>query len=1313
MKSTLESLPRPALSSMSQPPLSQVELAIEAAMAPDRYRLRMRWQSLAAAAHRGQWQAERWERLQEEIAQSAARRAARLTNLPPITYDESLPIHARRQEIAAAIRNHPVVIVCGETGSGKSTQLPKICLEIGRGVDGVIGHTQPRRLAARTISSRLAQELRSPLGQDVGFKIRFTDRTRPETYIKLMTDGILLAETPTDRFLNQYDTIILDEAHERSLNIDFLLGYLRRLLPKRPELRCIITSATIDAARFRDHFVSVTGETPVIEVSGRAYPVEVHYRPPEAAPEEPEPEVTEQVAAAVAELDRQQVGDILVFLPTERDIRETAAELGRRFRKRGDPMEILPLYARLPTKEQNRVFEAHTQRRVVLATNVAESSLTVPGIRAVIDTGTARISRYSPRSKVQRLPIEAISRASADQRKGRCGRIGPGICIRLYGEEDYLGREHYTTPEIRRTNLASVILQTLALKLGAIEDFPFLDPPRADAIRDGYKTLFELGAIDHHRALTPLGRELARLPVDPRIGRMILAADERNCLEEVLIIAAGLELHDPRERPIDKAEAADECHRQFADERSDFLGILKLWDFYHHLKQTLSRNQLKRACRQNFLSYSRLREWADIYRQLRRLVEESGRKLHPRRDEYDTIHQALLCGLLSGIAYRSDAYEYTGAGDNRLHIWPGSALFAQRPKWITAAELVETSRRYGRIVARINPDWIEPLAEHLVNRTYDEPHWDSRSGSAMVFERVSLFGLPIVPRRRVPLGPVEPETARQLLIQHGLVEGDVSKKPAFLERNESLLRAIEQLAARQRRTDWIISQQTLYEFYDRRLPADVIDMRRLTHWLRQTAGDPRTLDMRREDLLAESATEESSAQYPDVLAIDKTRFPLEYRFAPGDMQDGITMTVPHTAINQISHAEIDWLVPGHLEEKVTALIRALPKAIRRSLVPAPDTARKVVPELAFGQGPFLPTLARALERISGERIPVDAFQLDRLPSHLVMKIRVVDERGKTLGVDQSLERLRDQFATPPAGALGQLEDASWNRPATRQWDFGNLPAEILITRGGLRVPAYPAVLDREDGVVVRLVDTADRARRESRAGIRRLFYFSQRKALQAHVAWLPRLRETKLLAATVPGIQPLEDHLALLLADRAFLADQELPRTEAEYQQRLQEAATRAGGAVQEITPLVHPLFEALHAARLALEKLPAARWPQTAQDVQRQIDALIRPGFLTDTPWMWLCHFPRYFRAIVHRLDKLQHGGHARDQQALQQLAPWTTAYEQRAAQHQQRGAFDERLVVYRWMLEELRVSLFAQHLGTSMPVSVQRLEKQWAEIS
>jgi len=1298
---------------MPAPGLSEIHLAIESALAPDRYRLRARCRTLLAAAERGKADPAEWTRLRADVDRSVARRARRQAQLPPVTYDGSLPIHACRQEIAQAIAQHQVVIVCGETGSGKSTQLPKICLELGRGVDGLIGHTQPRRLAARTIAARLAEELHTPLGQDVGFKIRFTDRTRPETYVKLMTDGILLAETTSDRFLNQYDTIILDEAHERSLNIDFLLGYIKRLLPKRPELRCIITSATIDAARFSDHFATPTDQTPVLEVSGRSYPVEVRYRVGEATEEESEsePELADQIAAAAEELIREQAGDILVFLPTERDIREVATALGRRQRQRTAAVEVLPLYARLPAKEQSRVFEPHTRRRIVLATNVAESSLTVPGIRAVIDTGTARISRYSPRSKVQRLPIEPVSRASADQRKGRCGRLGPGICIRLYSEADYLAREAYTTPEIRRTNLASVILQTLALRLGAIEEFPFLDPPRADAIRDGYKTLFELGAIDRQRGLTPLGRELARLPVDPRVGRMILAGDQRNCLDEVLIIAAALEVHDPRDRPAEKSAAADECHAQFVHEYSDFFSYLKLWDFYHQLKQSLSRNQLRKACRQHFLSFNRLREWADIYRQLRMLCEESGRKLRARQDNFDTVHQALLSGLLAGIAFRSDTFEYTGGGDLRMHLWPGSALFARRPKWIMAAELVETSRRFCRVVARIDPTWIEPLADHLVNRHYDEPYWDSRSGGAMVFERVSLFGLPIVRRRRVPLAPIDPAAARHLLVQHGLVEGDLREQLEFMAHNRQVLRDIEQLSAKARRTDLIVSQHAIWSFYEQRLPADVCDARQLMRWLRQPVY-AKALHMRPEDLLGTPVRDDVSVQYPDARAIHKVRFPLQYRYAPGEEEDGVLMTVPRQALNQVSHAEIDWLVPGHLEEKITALIRSLPKPIRTALVPAPDSARKAAAALEFGVGPFLPTLARVLEQLSGEHVPADAFQLDRLPAHLVMKIRLVDEKGKTLAIDDNLTRLRERFAAPSSGTPGQLDDPHWNRPLAREWDFGNVPAEVMITRGGLRVPAYPAVLDQGEGVVVRLLDTADRAAHLSRAGIRRLYYLAERKSLQAQVAWLPRLGDVRLIAGLLPKGPPLEQQLALLLADRAFLGDADLPRTQAAYQERLAAAAERVSLAVQDLTVVLYPLFETFHAARLALEAFPAQRWPRAAQDVRRQLDALVAAGFLVDTPWTWLQHYPRYFRAVVQRLDKLQHGGLQRDEQALELIEPWLAQYAQRAAAHRQRGTVDPQLAQFRWMIEEFRVSLFAQQLGTAMTVSAQRLEKQWAQV-
>lgn len=1298
---------------MNSLPSENLTAAIEQALEPDRFRLRQRLRRLNQQKGDHQAAARERQRLVEEIQRSVARRRERAAALPAITYDGSLPIHARREEIIAAVAAHQVVIVCGETGSGKSTQLPKMCLDMGRGVDGLIGHTQPRRLAARSIATRLAEELGSPLGQDVGYKIRFTDRTRPETYVKLMTDGILLAETPHDRFLNQYDTIILDEAHERSLNIDFLLGYLKRRLPQRPGLRCIVTSATIDAARFSEHFTGAQGPAPIIEVSGRSYPVEVRYRPAVEDEEGEEPEFTQQIVTAVSELLRDQTGDILVFLPTERDIRETAAVLHRQWAHGNRVLEILPLYARLPAADQNRIFASHPHRRVVLATNVAESSLTVPGIRAVIDTGTARISHYSPRSKVQRLPIEAVSRASADQRKGRCGRVGPGICIRLYSEEDFLARDAYPVPEIRRTNLAAVILQTLALKLGSIEEFPFLDPPRADAIRDGYKTLFELGAIDHHRQLTPIGRELSRLPVDPRVGRMILAADEYGCLEEVLIIAAGLEVQDPRERPSEKSEAADQCHAQLADPESDFLSILKLWDFYHHLKQTLSKNQLRKACRQNFLSFNRLREWADIYRQLCQVVDESDRRRHPRRDDYTAIHQSLLTGLLSGIAYRADAHEYTGAGGNKLHLWPGSGLFRRRPKWVVAAELVETSRRFCRTVARINPDWIEPLAPHLVKRTHQEPHWDRSSGSAMVYERVTLFGLLIVARRRVPLGPLDAAAARELFIQHGLVAEELPTRLPLLDHNRAVMKEIEELAAKQRRSDWVVGQYTVYQYYEKQLPPEVHDLRGLRQWLKRSGQASRSaLCMTRQDLLPAVESEERPTQFPDALELPRASFPLHYRFEPGEDDDGVTITVPKHALNQISRDELDWLVPGRLEEKITALIRSLPKAIRRALVPAPDTARLAAEQLSFGEGPFLPALARVLERISEERIPVEAFQLDRLPSHLVMKVRVVDDSGETLAVDASLDDLRHRFLEQASGPSGQIDDLAWNQPPTTDWSFGNLPEELVVTRGGLRVSAYPAVLDQGEAVVVRLLDTPDRAQAESRRGIRRLYYLAEKKSLRAHVAWLPQLGESKLLASTLLPARQLESELALLIADRAFLGDEPLPRTEAVYRQRRDEAAERAAVAVQQITPLVHPLFEAYHAARLAVEELPKGRFPEAESDVRLQLAELLPLDFLTSTAWRWLENFPRYLRAVKERLHKLLHGGQARDREAVAQLAPLLRRYQERAESHRQRGYIDPELMLYRWMLEELRVSLFAQTLGTTMKVSITRLEKQWEKV-
>ena len=1010
-----------------------------------------------------------------------------------------LPITAKCEEIQDAIREHAVTIVCGETGSGKSTQLPKICLQLGRGVDGLIGHTQPRRIAARAIAARLADELRVPLGSAVGFKVRFTDTTRPETYVKLMTDGILLAETQQDRFLNQYDTLIIDEAHERSLNIDFLLGYVQRLLSARRDLRLIITSATIDAQRFAAHFACPrTGQpAPIVEVSGRGYPIEIRYQPLQADEEGTgDIDLQRTIADTVEELARSGPGDMLVFLPTERDIRETAKTLrGRSIPGEGRQTEILPLYARLSASEQNKIFQSHGRRRIVLATNVAESSLTVPNIRFVIDTGTARISRYSPRRKVQRLPIEPVSQASADQRAGRCGRVGPGICVRLYGEDDYLARERFATPEIRRTNLAAVILQTKAFRLGAIEEFPFLDPPRADAIQDGYRTLYELGAIDDGGELTEIGRRLARLPVDPRIGRMILAAADEGCLPEVLVIAAVLEVQDPRERPAEKQQAADERHAQFTDPSSDFLSYIRLWNFYHDLREKLSRNQLRRACQQNFLSFNRIREWLDIHRQLKQLVDESAVLPHgaaqkatggaagsarfaprpsaPPRPALSAACRRRIGDGQSGIdlpgrspagaasserrstAVRRDPPRPAGGFAvqrrdakrclrvHRVRATPGSTCGPARgsspskPDWIMAAELVETTRNYARTVAKINPAWIEPLAGHLVKRSYSQPHWSRPAGSAMVYERVSLFGLPVVPRRRVPLGPVDPAAARDLFIRHGLIEGELKTPLRFLKHNLALIAELDALATRLRRYDLFVQDQQQFQFYNERLPADVYDAQRVQRWLRTIERqEPRKLHMERSDLMPDDADGVSAASFPDALQVGPVSLPLEYRYEPGDQDDGITVTVPRAALKQLTSGRLGWLVPGLLEDKIVALIRSLPKPIRRNFVPAPDVAKRVLGELQFGQGSFLAAVAEALARIGGESVAAGDFQTEKLPQHLHVNVRVVDDGGEVLARGRDVDQLqRDLGQDSETAVPAEFYHPDWQRDGIRHVGF--------------------------------------------------------------------------------------------------------------------------------------------------------------------------------------------------------------------------------------------------------------------------------------
>jgi ATP-dependent helicase HrpA len=1357
----------------------QLENEIGHALRGDRYRFRRQLQALGEPGNDGKSPDDRLIRLAEAVRQSVALREARRRGVPPVRYDDDLPVSAKRHEIGRAIRDHQVAIICGETGSGKSTQLPKICLELGRGIDGLIGHTQPRRIAARSVAARVAEELASPLGRDVGFKVRFAEALSPLTYIKLMTDGILLAETQGDPYLNQYDTLILDEAHERSLNVDFLMGYLKRLLSKRRDLKLIITSATIDAARFSAHFATPRGPAPVVEVSGRTYPVEVRWRPPTADEDGDEPDLQEAVRAAVEEVAAIDRGDILIFMPTERHIHETAKMLrGRPLPgdPTGRPPEILPLYARLSMREQQRVFQPGPARRVVIATNVAESSLTVPRIRYVIDPGTARVSRYSPRSKTQRLPIEPISRASADQRKGRCGRIGPGICVRLFGEDDYLARDAYTVPEIQRTNLAAVILQTKALRLGPIERFPFLDPPRPEAVRDGYRTLVELGALDAKGELTEVGRQLSRLPVDPRFGRMILAGAEEGCLQEVLIIAAALAVQDPRERPLDKQEAADACHALLADAESDFIAVLKLWDFYHKLKSELSRSQLRKACRQNFLSLNRMREWLDVHRELLELASRAGlsqkpaagrspqprgadepsaggggecaagpappapvplpgrratvhrvKQGHTDRRQYDEVHRAVLTGLLSSLALRGDGYEYSVAGGGKAHVWPGSGVFQQKPKWLVAAEVVETGRRYLRTCGRIDPRWIEPLAGHLVKRSYHGVHWAPAHASALALERVTLFGLTIVAGRRIPYGPIDPVMSRHLLIEQGLVEGHIDPKPGFLVRNEELAEQVERLEAKLRRRNLLVTDFARYEFYDRRVPADVYDGATLAQWLR---ASPHALSMSSSDLVREAVGSLAEEDFPDTLVIQRLELPLDYRYEPGSPDDGVTLNLPVEALNQVAPEPLGWLVPGRLEEKVLALIRSLPKPLRTRFVPAPDAAKRVVPMLRFGQGSIQVAVAAALARLGGISIPPEAFQEHRLAAELRMNVRVTDAEGRLLASGRDWEALRLQLGAHATGSFAGADDPRWNRDNLTGWDFDELPAEIELPRGRVSVKAYPALVDRDGSVSLRLVDSPRRAEHETRFGLRRLCSLAARDELKTQVDWLPGLDTLELYAATLPRFD-LRERLVELLADRALVADRPVPRTKDDFQRLLALGRERIAWAVQDLIALVKPIVEGYHQAWLAVEEFcgaagaagaPAAhgdghdtatvpRWQYAVDDIRQQIGLLMEPRSFSTTPWDWLRQYPRYFRAVRYRVEDLP-GGVPRDWQKFQDFQPRWQLYLEQARRHQAQGVFDPELTRLRWMLEEYRVSLFAQKLGTAIPVSPKRLEQQWGKL-
>ncbi len=1328
-------------------------------------------------------------KIAERVAASQARVAARRASAPKVDYPEELPVSARRDEIAAALAAHQVVIVCGETGSGKTTQLPKLCLELGRGARGLIGHTQPRRIAARATADRVAKELNVPLGREVGFAIRFTDRTSEDSRIKLMTDGILLAETQRDRWLAAYDTLIIDEAHERSLNIDFLLGYLRQLLPRRPDLKVIVTSATLDAERFANHFAQNGKPAPVIEVSGRLYPIEMRWRPFDANKER---DLYDAVADAVDEAFSCGPGDVLVFMPGEREIRECAETLRKHHtRLPGVKPDILTLFARQSAQEQSRVFQGSNGRRVILSTNVAETSLTVPGIRYVVDTGLARVKRYSYRNKVEQLQVEPIAQSAAKQRAGRCGRVSSGVCFRLYDEDDFKQRTAHTDPEILRSSLAGVILRMKSLGLTDVEEFPFIDRPAPRAIADGYQLLQELGAVDEERTLTTLGRELARLPLDPRVARMILAARNHGALKEVLIITAGLSVQDPRDRPEERAGTADQAHAKFADERSEFLWYLKAWaafdEVWHHQSQAKQREW----CRANFLNWLRMREWRDVHTQLHTLCAEHEWPENEQPAAFDALHRALLTGLLGNLGLRIEdarAGEPPYLGARGIKFWPhpGSALAKKGGKWIMCAELVETTRLFARCIARIEPEWVEEVGAHLIRRSTYEPHWSKSRGETVAWERGVIHGITLYAKRAVQYGKTDPVLARQLLIREALVNGDVSdvalKQMKFLQHNLDLIAQIERLEEKQRRQDLLVDESLIEAFYDSIVPADVIDLRGFERWRRDAERDnPKLLHLTREQLMRHEAAGVSSERFPAKMDLLGQRLKLEYRHEPNAADDGVTLTVPLTLLNQIPAARLDWLVPGLIEEKVVQLAKTIPPKLRHRIQPISGFVADFLAQQHDQSEPLVKVLARAIEVYVSLKLPPDAIRAENLPAHLIMNIRVIDEHGRVLGQSRNLAELRTRLkdevarrfeqarialptasssaapvAPPPkdvapaqlpaadskaASARGSMADAlaalgardavakaPVPPPAAKKgraepappaavpaqtagegrytsWAFGELPELMEVEVAGRMVIGFPALQDDGDAVSVRVFDTPEAAHEVHRRGLRRLFALELRDQVKFIEKSLPGLRDMAMQFMNLGSETELRAQLVAATLERCCMMEP-WPQDAATFATRRDEARPRISLVAQEIGRLAGSVLTEYAALNKKLIALKAH--PDAGADMRAQLDALVGKHFIERTPFERLTHYPRYLKAIALRIDKLR-ADPARDARAMADWASLATLWERERIARARAGVSDPFLDEFRWLLEELRVNLFAQELRTPVPVSVKRLQKIW----
>jgi len=1318
-------------------------------MSKDRFQIERKVQLIERQQKSNQLDAKLVDEVKAMILASQEKVRTRAELVPEIRYDQSLPVAAKAEDIIAAIKANQVVIVAGETGSGKTTQLPKMCLQAGLGVIGMIGHTQPRRLAARSVADRISDELGVELGDEVGFQVRFNDESSDKTLVKLMTDGILLAEIQQDRFLQKYQAIIIDEAHERSLNIDFLLGYLKRILPSRPDLKIIVTSATIDVSRFSKHF----NDAPVFEVSGRTFPVDIRYQPlllksdseEQDADQSMEHGIVDAVHTIIHE-EKQQgfrgASDILVFLPGEREIRETA-ELLRKEELRNT--EVVPLYARLSSSEQQKIFKSHSGRRIVLSTNVAETSLTVPGIRYVIDPGLARISRYSVRSKVQQLPIEKISQASANQRSGRCGRVADGICIRLYDEADYQARAEFTDPEIFRTNLASVILQMANLKLGPVEKFSFLEMPDRRLINDGYRALNELGAI-HHERLTPIGRQLAKLPIDPKLGRMVIAADKLGVLDEITIIVSALTIQDPRERPQDKKPQSDQAHAVDKDADSDFIVLLNLWHRFEEQRQTLSQNHLRQFCRKNFLNYMRMREWRDIHRQILIACKQLGIKEssvkpakveskkqsvqsqkhkanhisvnktnNPERVEnessskpnvdYERVHKALLAGLFTQIANKLDeTKEFVACRSRKMHIFPGSVLFKKPPQWVMSAEMVETTKLYGRVSAKMEPLWVEEYAKAFVKRQYFDPHWEKKQGRVMAYEQVSLYGLILVAKRSVDYSNVNPEEAREVFIRSALVEGEIRTRHAFFQKNQELIKHIEEDEAKLRTRDILVDDETVFAFYQTQIPDDICNQKSLEFWLKSNQD---ALVLTRKDLIKQEVEIDSSA-FPTSFGLNGVNLPINYQFDPGKAVDGATLKVPVGLLRQLSADELSWAVPGYIKEKCEAYLRALPKALRRRFVPIPQFIDRIYPNLSPTKGDLLEQLSLQIKRETLIDIPLSEWQGEKLEAYLNLNIEVISDQGKVIGTGKALDALQHQFADQVDASFAKFGTKAHEEKGLTCWPEQDVPEQQTLTQAGIKVTAFPALVSHGETVSVKMFDDRATALETHRKGVIALLRISLSKEMKYLQKNLPKVRESLLIFAPIGKKELLLDDLLNAVLDKVFLDGQDLPRTKEEFEQTLLKNKPQLVSLANEMAIQLHQVLSSYQKVAKQMKGSIPLPWTRVYGDLKQQLGQLIYPGFIGDTPLFWFGQLPRYFKGIEVRLDRFQN--HLNKENALvTQCEQLWKNYAQQKKAHDDKNVYDPELLKYRWLMEEYRVSIFAQNVGTLEPVSEKRLQKQW----